>query len=103
MPLFKNDKNDYVLYIHIPKSGGTSIKSLIMGSTDIIGTSPSKKYLPTSPQHFHAVLMKQVGYTDIANTSFAIIRDPLNRLLSEYKYRRKNSKVINYCAILKRN
>jgi len=94
MPLFKNESGKYVLYIHIPKAGGTSVKSLIKQKTEFIGTSSTSLDFPVTPQHFHRDLLTQVGYDTIAESSFTIVREPLERLISEYKYRKKNSKLI---------
>jgi hypothetical protein len=94
MPIFKNKNNDFILFIHIPKSGGTSINTIIERASHLHGISLTRGSLPVAPQHFHAALLSQVGYADIAHGSFAITREPLNRLVSEYQYRCKNSPFI---------
>jgi hypothetical protein len=96
MPLFKNSNNEFVLYIHIPKTGGTTIQKLIGYSFRYIGVSDTRSDLPCSPQHFHKELLDQVGYSVIASNSFAIVREPFERILSEFKYRKKNSSLVRF-------
>jgi hypothetical protein len=87
MPLFqKNGKT--VLFVHIPKTGGTSIEDLLSSYTDMIFYSrivPSN--LKVCPQHLpfrDLRLLLGSGYWD---WSFSIVRNPYDKLESEFCFR----------------
>lgn len=94
MPLFLDNKQNIVLFIHIPKTGGTSIKHILIKNSQYIGYTPTRGEFPASIQHFNASLLVKIGYKDISKYSFAVVRNPLDRIISEYKYRKKQSLVV---------
>lgn len=85
MPLFESRNGSFVLFIHIPKSAGTYLVKCI--SDRYLLFSPTKGHLPCSPQHFHKELLVQLGANSISSKSFTVVRSPLQRLISEYRYR----------------
>ncbi|MCI4665911.1 MAG: sulfotransferase family protein [Neomegalonema sp.] len=86
MPLFQVSHKLFH-FVHIPKTGGTSIESFVekVGKIALLGANAP--HLPCSPQHFHAEIHQALGLDAIASDSFALIRDPLQRMVSEYKMR----------------
>lgn len=87
MPFIEVD-GKRVLFIHIPKTGGTSVEAWLrtqgpLWLHSIGGPAVSR----CTPQHYRLADIEHVlgeGYFDYA---FAIVRDPYERLASEYKMR----------------
>ncbi|WP_444958057.1 sulfotransferase family 2 domain-containing protein [Microbulbifer sp. ZKSA002] len=84
MPIyFKGDKE--LLFIHIPKCGGSTIeKHLLEVASGGHLFNPRKGDLPCCPQHFHAPLLRVSLKRPKNMTSFAVVRHPLMRAVSEY-------------------
>lgn len=86
-----------VLYIHVPKTAGTSVETLLRSYGPISGKRlhPPFDGLPCSPQHFHAELLEHVyaldedrgGRAHDFDFVFMTVRDPMARYLSECLYR----------------
>jgi Sulfotransferase family len=76
-----------VLFIHVPKTGGSSIETALEahGPLLLAAGAPSRD-LPCAPQHFHAALLKAVLPVERIDYSFMIVRHPLDRMLSEYRW-----------------
>ena len=86
MPLFKV-KNQLVLFVHIPKTGGSSVEEwLSQHSTMWLSNQDVFAKLPCPPQHMHAKLMEDMGLVGLSDYSFSIVRDPVERLLSQFFY-----------------
>lgn len=89
MPVFtKNGKN--ILFIHIPKCGGSAINDVFrrMGYKILLNMSglPPQESLVASPQHLTWTELKNViKYTEI-NEIFTVARNPYERLMSEYSW-----------------
>jgi hypothetical protein len=97
MPAYRiNGKN--VLFIHVPKTGGTTVERFLGAhSATSLHNSGVKLLRPVRGsllffslpmQHFHGALLEAmfgVGFFDYA---FMIVRDPLGRMLSEYRHSR---------------
>lgn len=87
MPIARSQARN-ILFIHIPKTGGTSIEEWLRQRYALsLHASQVDVAMRCPPQHFHADLLKylfQDGYFDY---SFAVVRNPYTRLLSEYNYR----------------
>ncbi len=88
MPLYRHTRN-LVLFVHIPKTGGSTVEEVLVEA----GASQALKYHKllgfsnSTPQHMHWEIMRAwlpPGFYDYA---FAVVRHPLNRLVSEYHYR----------------
>ncbi len=93
MPLFRiNGK--LIHFVHIPKTGGASIETLCAGLGAVAMLSASNRYLPCSPQHIHDQIHQSLKLDAIADWSFAIVREPLARLVSEYRMRRRQAELL---------
>lgn len=91
MPIFYTDKTA-VLYIHVPKTGGSSIEALFLASGYdhyFLHTrhSAMTRTLRCSPQHYHADLLEACFDLARFDLIFMTVRHPVARMLSEYKMR----------------
>ena len=88
MPLFRFGAR-LVLFVHIPKTGGTSIETMLrsMGGIEAMRHGRIMPGMPCTPQHFHAELLEPLFPPGFADLSFAIVRNPFDRLVSEYRMR----------------
>lgn len=99
MPVFiKGNKS--VLFIHVPKTGGTSIEQLFLSAgwerrhflsrlsnqTDKLHNS----LLRCSPQHMEATQLRTLFRLDRFNATFMLTRNPIDRFKSEYTMRKLN-------------
>ena len=93
MPVYTKD-DIKVLHIHTPKTGGESIEQLFLNNNfkmDLYGRSPSTMYVTETGskiplQHLHGeLLLEKVNLNEI-NYSFMIYRDPVKRIISDYKF-----------------
>lgn len=98
MPIYRIN-NQNVLFIHVPKTGGTSIEAFLGEHAQPAMHSQGRKLLrpfrqaslvpALAMQHFHAELLRGMfpdGYFDYA---FMVVRHPLRRLVSEYGHARQ--------------
>ncbi|MEM7619914.1 MAG: sulfotransferase family 2 domain-containing protein [Pseudomonadota bacterium] len=87
MPIFQIN-NKKCLFIHIPKSGGSSIeKWLSQLSSSSFFCKHMNFHLPCTPQHFHAEIIENLFAEDYFDYIFTVCRNPFERLFSEYRYR----------------
>lgn len=95
MPIFeKNDR--YILFLHIPKAGGTTLEHILMangwhmhlfeGGEGLSNLNPALK---CSPQHWHWSIIRDIVNIDKFLVSFCIIRHPMRRIMSEFSWRKK--------------
>lgn len=92
MPVFKKNDNT-VLFIHIPKTAGTSIETAFMDSgyereflhIPAKGEGPDKK--PCNPQHWHHGLIQRWIYPIESSYEFTIVRNPFTRCISEMMWK----------------
>lgn len=93
MPLFLNEKKS-VLFLHIPKTGGTTIENWLNSTnkfkTQLFFGRPLED-VKVTPQHFgYDTVSKLIGdFEESEIFKFAIVRDPYERLVSEFFYRVK--------------
>lgn len=90
MPLLThNDKS--IFFIHIPKTGGSSL--YLKGNTVKPGITTScfsvVDHDPCTPQHYHIDLLKERYPEYVKNQPFTILRDPWGRTCSEYAWQCK--------------
>lgn len=101
MPLFrKGDTN--VLFVHIPKSGGTSITRAFRQSGYSVeyfdgrtGKGTLNHLHHCTPQHWHAELLSQILRLDRMDVIFSFVRHPETRLQSEYLWRHRRRSSVN--------
>ena len=93
MPLYQYRKNDIektFLFIHVPKTGGTAVETFfrgigLTGYFDPPTYMPVRPYLTVPPAHYdYAVLRRLFNLDELY--SFAIVRDPVKRMISQYKW-----------------
>ena len=85
MPLYRHYK-DTLLHIHIPKTGGTSVKKAVEyygGLVSFISKKPTPQCGHVPPQHMdidHTKFFFDLGKVP----AFAMVRDPWHRTVSEF-------------------
>ena len=98
MPVyFSKEKQISILYIHIPKCGGGSIESFFRDNQydqKLFSLNPLG-LLKCSPQHMHAGLLESILNIERFSYVFTVVRNPVSRLISEYKWRIKHSTAEN--------
>lgn len=97
MPIFKKGKQD-LLFIHVPKTGGTSLEKLFDLSgwrtayLDLNLKGKSFNHLRIcSPQHMHAEMLQRQLLIHKFSGIFMIVRHPYARFRSEYAYMNKGN------------
>jgi len=88
---FCKPSNTSILYIHIPKTGGGSIEEFLNKNKfkRTIWTAKPWKFSKCSAQHMHADLLNSFLNLDKIDYIFATVRNPIYRMISEYKWRIK--------------
>ncbi|WP_353180665.1 sulfotransferase family 2 domain-containing protein [Salinisphaera sp. T5B8] len=93
MPIFTKG-NKSVLFIHIPKSAGSSVEKIAAyagwtESFSIRGRSLREiPYCRASFQHLHAAPLGELFRFDKFDAVFTIVRNPFDRVKSEYYWQR---------------
>lgn len=93
MPVFRgNDAN--ILFIHVPKTGGSSIEAIFQASgykifyrDPKLGRHSMNWLRNCSPQHMHAAMLEQQFQIDRFDLVFMLVREPMSRFKSEYAMR----------------
>lgn len=97
--LKENMKNKELKFIHIPKNAGTSIEelgkklNLKWGKYDYSNLDLREKLSEIPCCYWHNYLFKNNSNVDY----FCIIRNPYDRIKSEYFYRKNKNQVFNLC------
>jgi hypothetical protein len=87
MPAFRLGEKR-ILFIHIPKAGGTSVKNwLSEHSAESLYQKHRPILFPCVPQHFHGDILNTLFASGFFDYSFCISRNPYDRIVSEYNYR----------------
>lgn len=95
MPIFSN-ANKNILFIHIPKCGGSSIERIARSlgwaeSLSIRGKSRLEiQYFKSSLQHLHAEPLQLLLNLEVFDKIFTVVRNPFSRIKSEYYWQRSN-------------
>src|ERR1700722_5127549 len=94
MPVFQKN-NVSILFVHIPKAGGTRVENFFrqLGwKVSLFDGGQVKPSLNTvswcSPQHFHATILKNIFNINRFEYCFAIVRNPIDRIKSEVRWRK---------------
>jgi hypothetical protein len=93
MPLYQYRKNDVertLLFIHVPKTGGTAVETFFRGVGFTGFFDPPtymavRPYLKVPPAHYDYGVLRRLFDLD-ALYSFAIVRHPMKRMISQYKW-----------------
>lgn len=94
MPIFsRNGEN--VLFVHIPKTGGTTIEYLVRDAGwelsffyDGSGAYSRFPLVPCTPQHMHLeALDRYVDWSKISR-AFTVVRNPVTRFVSEFFFQK---------------
>lgn len=94
MPVYIRN-NFKILYIHVPKTGGTSLEHFFIRNGFgqfhfCTGIDPIFHTLKCSYQHFHGDLLKAIFKLNSFDLIIMTVRNPLDRIISEYKWRKIN-------------
>jgi hypothetical protein len=93
MPILVRE-NTSVLFIHIPKCGGSSFEQQMAdrGWGELLSirgiNAKNLKFLRCSPQHMHAELLTRILRPEFFDTIITLVREPVSRLKSEYAWQR---------------
>lgn len=113
MPLFKCDLG-LVYFCHVPKCGGTSIEIALQKKGFKLSfydpefwSKNDKCYYKSSPQHLTINDFESLFAGDIFFYKFAMLRDPVLRLLSAYNFNRRRigrlTSLNNFLSKLEKN
>lgn len=97
MPVFYKD-NKRVLFVHVPKCGGSYIEHLFLNNgfslEYIDGGKPGNlNYIrKCSPQHMHSEMLNTIFELSKFDFIFTVVREPVQRIISEAHMRLKESK-----------
>lgn len=97
MPAYRiNGRN--VLFLHVPKTGGTTIErflgahsatSLHNGGIKLLRpVRGSLMFFALPMQHFHGALIESMFGPGFFDYAFMVVRDPIERMKSEYRHSR---------------
>ena len=102
MPIFRID-NKNVLFIHIAKTGGTTIERYLESYAPINMHGRGRKILRPYPdnifggalplQHFHGALLETMFDSGFFEYVFMVVREPLERLKSEFRHSRRIGRI----------
>lgn len=73
--------NNELIFIHTPKSGGTSVHKLL---SDNLGETKTKGIIP--PHISYKDLKRSYPSYEIGQKTFAVVRNPFERLVSVYRH-----------------
>jgi hypothetical protein len=88
LPLYRLDGRA-ILFVHVPKAAGTSVDAWLRAHdpAPLLAHSRRPGGLRCPPQHLEAATLAAVVPPEAVDYAFAIVRDPFDRLASEFFYR----------------
>jgi hypothetical protein len=93
VPLLLKD-NRTVLFVHVPKTAGTSIYRWFekngWSRRDYDQDPVSNRIRRVPPQHFHAEILRTIYRVGRFDAILQVSRHPVSRLISEFQYRMRN-------------
>lgn len=91
MPLIRINGRT-VFFVHIPKTGGTSMENTLAGVGQIaLHRKPFSDWIP--PQHWHAEIYSITVPAGFYDMGFLVCRNPYTRLVSEFRHRARKDRV----------
>lgn len=90
MPGYKSDKGK-IFFIHIPRTGGLALQIALEKSFKRDGQNTGDFKSPCSNQHKHYSLLDEEESLEDQDYIFTVIRDPIERLQSCYKWTLDNA------------
>ncbi|MEL6946130.1 MAG: sulfotransferase family 2 domain-containing protein [Pseudomonadota bacterium] len=76
-----------VLFIHVPKNGGTSVTNMLRGFGDPRFDMPMQMYgRGLRPRHLHGEALEKIFAPAMVDYAFMVVRSPVERMVSEYRY-----------------
>lgn len=96
MPIMVKD-NKSVLFIHVPKCGGSSFEKLMQkrGWKELLSirgvNAKNLNFMHCSPQHMHAEYLSLMVRPGCFDHIIAFVREPVERLKSEYAWQLSQS------------
>ncbi len=86
MPLYRHGAN-IVFFVHIPKTGGSTIEAALRsaGAAEALKFSKKRPFSKSTLQHMHAAVYQDAVSRRFYDWSFAVVRNPFSRMASEYK------------------
>jgi len=84
-----------ILFIHIPKTGGTSVEHYLSrhGPINLKGGGYTQG-MRCSPQHLHLADLASLGALHDQDWTFTLVRHPVARIISEYRYQMRKPKLL---------
>lgn len=88
MPFIETPKGN-VLFVHVPKCGGSSVERWMQSHGHLHLHTPNRKppALRSTAQHLRVWDIRQLLHPSFFAYAFAIVRNPFRRLESEYRMR----------------
>ncbi len=86
MPLYRTAAG-VVFFVHIPKTGGTSIEKTLKraGAAEALKMRKKVGFSKATLQHMHAEIHEQAVGSKFVDYAFTVVRNPYDRFASEYK------------------
>ncbi|HET7385984.1 MAG TPA: sulfotransferase family 2 domain-containing protein [Nocardioidaceae bacterium] len=95
MPVYRREDTN-VLFVHVPKTGGTTIERVFRTAgfkehyrDSKVGQGTLNRLRLCSPQHMHTALLQGLFHLDRFDVVFMVVRDPIARFRSEFAMRHK--------------
>ncbi len=102
MPIYRIH-NRNILFIHVPKTGGTSVEKFLETVAEPGLHNQSRKLLrdfssgwlapSLAMQHFDRKLLEAMFPNNFIDYAFMIVRHPVDRLISEYRHSRTHGRL----------
>ncbi|AUQ68770.1 sulfotransferase family 2 domain-containing protein [Phaeobacter inhibens] len=88
MPLYRHG-DKIILFIHVPKTGGSTIEEVLStsGARQALKYYQRLGYAKATPQHMHWELLEHWVPEDFYDYAFMVVRHPIARMISEYRWR----------------
>lgn len=75
-----------LLFIHVPKTGGSAVEAYFAGAISFARSHDKAIDSPCIPRHYHGKLLANLFSKSSFDYAFMVVRDPLARMISDYRY-----------------